>query len=106
MTSTLSDLAREDAQPTLELRAANPGDAVALCELAELDEAPQLDGEVLLATVEGEAIAAMSLRDGRVVSNPFVATTDAVALLRLRARHLSRRAKPRRRWMPLRPRFA
>jgi hypothetical protein len=93
-------------QRPVALRVANGEDASALRTLAELDEAPELDGEVLLASLDGEPVAAISLRDGRVLSNPFVATTDAVALLRLRARHLSGGITRRRGWRRLRPRFA
>jgi hypothetical protein len=93
--------ARPDGN-TVALRPATAEDAPSLRILTELDEEPELAGEVLLATVDGEAVAAMSLRDGRIAANPFVATADAVALLRLRARHLAGR-RPRRR---LRPRFA
>ena len=89
----------------LVLRLAGADDVPALKILAELDEDPEPSGEVLLALIDGEAVAAMSLDDGQVVANPFVATSDAVSLLRLRAGHLAGRAqrKPRPRW---RPRFA
>ena len=89
----------------LILRLAEADDAPVLKILAELDENPEPSGAVLLALIDGEAVAAMSLDDGRVVSNPFVATGDAVSLLRPRAGHLAGRAlrKPRPRW---RPRFA
>jgi hypothetical protein len=82
------------------LRLANADDARALSVLAELDEAPQLSGDALLALIDGEAVAAMSLGDGRVVANPFVATAGAVSLLKLRAKHLRGRdaRHPRRRW--------
>jgi hypothetical protein len=87
------------------LRRAQPGDARALRILAELDEEPDLQGEALLALIDGEAVAAISLADGRIVSDPFVATRDAVSLLKLRARHLRRprTRQPRPSW---RPRFA
>ena len=49
----------------------------------------------MLAVVDGEAVAAMSLSDLRIVANPFVRTQHAVKLLRLRAAHLSdRRERP------------
>jgi hypothetical protein len=48
----------------------------------------------------------LSLRDGHVVANPFVHTDEAVALLRLRAKHVSSRRPIRRRRFILRPRFA
>ncbi len=81
------------------LRLAGADDARALRELAELDEAPELSGEALVAVIDDEVVAAVSLDDGRVVANPFVATRDAVSLLELRARHLLARGaqRPRRR---------
>jgi hypothetical protein len=105
-TRTERDEPMTSRQTTVALRGANAEDDGTLRQLAELDEAPELDGEVLLATVDGEAIAAVSLQDGRIVSNPFVATTEAVALLQLRARHLAGKMRPRRRWPRLRPRLA
>jgi hypothetical protein len=74
---------------TIQLRPAAPTDAQNIRRLAELDDAPPIEGPVLLAFSDGEAVAGLSLRDGRVVANPFVPTRDAVALLRLRAAHLS-----------------
>lgn len=69
----------------VELRRAAPDEAGVVRRLAALDDARELAGPVLLALLDDEAVAALSLRDGRVVANPFVATADAVALLRLRA---------------------
>ncbi len=88
------------------LRFAESDEAGVVGRLAELDDAPGLDGRALLAVIDGEAVAALSLHDGRVVANPFVRTEDAVALLRLRARHL-RGLRSRRPWLrpKLRPRF-
>jgi hypothetical protein len=45
--------------------------------------------------VDGHAVAALSLEDGRVVANPFVRTVEVVAVLRVRAEQLSV-APPRR----------
>ncbi|MGA2926877.1 MAG: hypothetical protein ABSG43_12930 [Solirubrobacteraceae bacterium] len=73
----------------VELRAAHARDAVALLRLAQLDDQPELQGRVLLASLDGQPVAALSLDDGRVVANPFVATGEAVALLRLRTRQLA-----------------
>ena len=127
MTSTLNalaaqehihDLAREarrahkqdaesDASPaSIELRLARADEHRLLHGLAQLDDAPDLDGEALLALIDGEAIAALSLRDRRVVANPFVRTEHAVTLLRIQADHLfGRRERRRLRGMP-RLRFA
>jgi hypothetical protein len=91
---------------TIALRLAEDDEAGLVRRLAELDDAPDLHGPVLLALIDGEAAAALSLDDRRVVANPFVLTEDAVGLLRLRANHLL--GKARRRWSrpTLRPRFA
>jgi hypothetical protein len=71
------------------LRLAQADDAGVLRLLAELDEEPELTGDALLALIDGEAVAAISLDDGRVVANPFVATSDATSLLKLRGHQLS-----------------
>jgi hypothetical protein len=81
--------------PTVELRVGDGDEAGAVRRLAALDEAPELEGEILLGIVDGDAVAGLSLQDHRVVANPFVPTRDVVALLRLRAEHLSR-GRPRR----------
>ena len=75
--------------PRVELRLADAGDAPVVRRLADLDSAPEPEGPVLLALLDGDAVAGMSLHDGRVVANPFVPANQAVALLRLRAEHLS-----------------
>lgn len=79
----------EGLLPAVALRLAHDDDDHLVRRLAALDDAPTPEGPVLLALVNGDAVAAMSLLDGRVVANPFVPTTDAVALLRLRADHLA-----------------
>jgi hypothetical protein len=83
---------------TLALRVADDGDVLAVRRLAALDDAPPLRGQVLLALVDGEAVAAASLSDGRVVANPFVPTAATVTLLSLRASQLS--GPPARRRLP------
>ena len=89
------------------LRLAHSEDARDVRRLAELDEAPAPLGPVMLALVDGEAVAALSLSEGRVVANPFVPTENAVSLLRVRAMQLSGERR-RRWWRPwiLRPRPA
>ena len=86
---------------TIQLRLGGADEVDVARRLAELDDAVELEAPVLLAFADGQAIAALSLRDRRVVANPFVPTRDAVALLRLRAEHLSdsrARRRFRRRW--------
>ena len=86
---------------TLALRVADADEAPVVRRLAALDDSPPLDGEVLLALVDGEAVAAVSLDDGRVVANPFLPTADTVTLLSLRASQLTRSSgSPRRARIP------
>lgn len=81
----------------IAIRFAHPDEADAVRRLAILDEAHELEGDVLLALVDGKPVAALSLADGRSVATPFALTQDAVSLLRLRAKHLGSNAHPRRR---------
>ena len=70
------------------IRPARDADAPALHDLAELDSAGPLTGDVLVALVDGRPWAALSLDDGRVVADPFRPTAAAVELLRLRVEQL------------------
>jgi hypothetical protein len=56
-----------------------------LLRLAELDEDRPLEAPALIAHVDGEAVAALSLVDGRAVANPFKPTATTVTILRLQA---------------------
>jgi hypothetical protein len=89
MWSTAAQLTMTGMTETLEMRLATAHDAPALHRLAALDSAPPLEGEVLIALLDGEAVAALSLEDARVIATPFRLTEDVVALLRLRARRAS-----------------
>jgi hypothetical protein len=82
---------------SLHLLTAEAVDAGTLARLAALDETQPLSGEVLLAIADGEAVAAMSVDDGRVAADPFAHTGEAVALLRMRARQQRGRSGPARR---------
>jgi hypothetical protein len=88
--------ASQAVSATVALRLAHPDEAHLVRRLAAVDDAPRLEGQVLLALIDGEPIAALALWDERVVANPFVLTDEAVSLLRLRARQLSD-VSPRRR---------
>jgi hypothetical protein len=70
------------------VRPATERDAVVLTRLAELDSAPPLIGDVLLAEEKGVIVAATSLADGRVIADPFRLTGPARAAIRARARAL------------------
>jgi hypothetical protein len=66
---------------TIALRTAQPSDGPALGRLATLDGAKTPAGQVLLAEVDGELRAAVSLETGQAVADPFRPTADLVALL-------------------------
>ena len=99
-TSILGKWSLDSVAPTVALRMAERDEAAAVRRLAALDDAPALDGPVLVALMDGEAVAAVSLLDRRVVANPFLGTRDLVQLLRLRAEHIAgpgprpRRSRP------------
>lgn len=84
---------RSTRAQTIALRLAQSDEQPAVRRLAALDDAPELGGEVLLALVDGEPVAALSLSDGRVVADPFRFTEEAVGLLALRFQHLSGEAR-------------
>lgn len=72
--------------PTISIRAATTGDGPALARLAALDSAPVPFGPVLLAEVDGQPRAALSVNEDRVIGDPFARTVELVELLRVHAR--------------------
>ena len=75
------------------IRRAHTSDAAALEQLAILDAATPLTGDVIVAEVHGEIWAARSLSDARLISDPFRAAADTRALLELHAAHIDRAAE-------------
>jgi hypothetical protein len=73
---------------SITIRMATAGDDAALANLAGLDSARPLRGDVLVAEADGRISAAISLADQRFISDPFSQTADLVALLRARAQRL------------------
>ena len=67
------------------IRTPRSEEAFAVRRLAYLDSQRPLRGDALVAQVDGELLAAISLDDGRVVADPFTHTADLVELLRMRA---------------------
>jgi hypothetical protein len=76
------------SSPPISIRDAYPDDSAALRRLAALDSAPVPQAPVLVADVGGELRAALSLRDGSVVADPFALTADLVVLLEVQASQL------------------
>ena len=72
----------------LKIRQADPVDEAALRRLAALDSADTPHGEVLVAESNDEMVAALPVDGGHPVADPFRRTTEAIELLRLRARQL------------------
>ncbi len=70
----------------LTLRPARDGDSRVLSELAQLDSARPLHGDVLLAETESGPLAAIELSTGRTVADPFRRTAESVGLLHTFAR--------------------
>jgi hypothetical protein len=99
-------VAAEEPKPAgvIALRRAGDDETAELTRLAALDSARPLEGEALVALVDGRLVAAISLGDGRVIADPLAPTTEARALLHTRAAQLAR--TPRRPWRRFRPRFA
>lgn len=75
--------------PTVAIRLAHSDEAAALRRLAALDDQRPIEGTILVALLDGEPEAAISLENRRVIANPFLATRDLVQLLRVRAEHIA-----------------
>jgi hypothetical protein len=89
----------------IKIRLTGPEDARALRRLAALDSAPVPSGWMLLAEVGDEPWAAVEVRTGAAIADPFRPTADLVELLRMRAARLRGDEQRRRRLSPslLRP---
>jgi len=85
MSASSSPLAPSDA---VVIRRACDADMPLVRDLAALDSSAELTGSVLVAMVDGQPRAALSLDDGRAVADPFAPSAAAVELLRMRADQL------------------
>jgi hypothetical protein len=72
----------------IKIRLTGPEDARALHRLAALDSSSVPSGWMLLAEVGDEPWAAVEVRTGIAVADPFRPTADIVELLRMRAARL------------------
>src|SRR5688500_5129672 len=82
------DVDTADGHDCVWVRLARRDDAAALKDLAELESQPLPAGPALVAEVDGQVLAALPLRNGRALADPFRRTADLVALLQLRAAQL------------------
>jgi hypothetical protein len=71
------------------IRRTTPDDAAALHRLAALDSKRPLEGDALVAVVDGELLAAVSLTTDEAIADPFKPTADLVAMLEMRAQQLA-----------------
>ena len=92
-----TQLTRTAADDAVVLRPAHQGDHEALRRLAALDSSRPVAGLIILAEREGEIAAALELRTGRSIADPFKPTAGLVDLLEARAALLRRAALGRRR---------
>lgn len=79
----------------LTIRFATPFDAADIATLAELDSSRAPRGDVLVAYVDGDLWAALSLDDGHAVADPLRPSAEAVEVLHQRRRQLRRNRRPR-----------
>ena len=80
------------SKSSISIRPAAASEERILRDLSELDATPPLRRPALLALVDDQPVAAVSLDDGRVAADPFTRTQDVVVLLREYLRRLPRAA--------------
>ncbi len=73
---------------TLTIRPADVADAGALARLAALDSSSPPTGDSLIAEVGDEIWAAVDVRSGATIADPFRPSADVVDLLRFSAARL------------------
>ena len=69
----------------ITIRDSRPADTPALRRLAALDSKNLPDGDMIVAEISGEVVAAYSPATTRTIADPFRRTADVVDLLRVRA---------------------
>jgi hypothetical protein len=82
----------KEPEMSLTIRPATTADKFAVRRLAVLDSASPPTGELLLAEMDGELWAALSVDTGEAVADPFRPSGDLVELLRFRVGHMPARA--------------
>jgi hypothetical protein len=104
----------DDAGPA-DIQLATKADAPGLVRLAQLDSAPAAAGELAGRATAGEVLvartrdgiaAALSIKDGLLVSDPRRRTDELVRLLHARRHEIARAERPRRLLRVLRPRHS
>jgi hypothetical protein len=78
-------------EPVL-LRLTTVGDTEAIERLAALESVPVPDSRCVVAEIGGTIVAALPLRGGKVMADPFRPTAHLIPLLELRATQLAGQA--------------
>lgn len=90
--TTRSSLPGSTRRPRVDgrvlIRRATAADAGAVARIAALDSRGTPVGELLVAEVDGEMVAAMPLDGGETVADPFRHTADVVRMLDIHAEQL------------------
>ena len=79
---------RRSQDSSFTVRMATLRDSDALMRLAALDDAAPPRGQLLVAQVGNELLAALPLDGGRAIADPFRRTAHLVEMLELRAQQL------------------
>ena len=74
---------------SVAVRLARPEDEQAIRRVAALDDRKVPSGRVLVAEVDGEVIAVLSVTDGGSAADPFRWTSDVMALMEMRAQQIA-----------------
>lgn len=80
------------AADQVTIRLSTEDETWAIERLAALEARPLPVGSMLVAEVRGQIVAALPIRGGEPLANPFRPTTHVVSLLRLRREQLGRAA--------------
>ena len=83
-----------DAAGELLIRVARADDRPALDDLAARDSRPRLQGDALIAELDGIIVAALSLKDGQLIADPWKRTAVIGDHLRLRASSITAATVP------------
>lgn len=87
--SKRSTPSRSGRYDSVVVRLATPADDAAIQRVASLDGRKAPAGRVLVAEVDGEVIAALSVAGRQAVADPFRWTSDVVALMEMCAEQVA-----------------
>jgi hypothetical protein len=91
----LPEVRRPSKEPVV-LRMTTVGDTEAIQRLAVLEGIPEPDSRCVVAEVDGKIVAALPLRGGKLLADPFRPTAHLIPLLELRAKQLAATGPERR----------